>query len=52
MAFGGDGLRGRSHGCVTIGRDNQSFVPFGLDLNIFNSDAADVAVMGGVQGIG
>jgi hypothetical protein len=52
MSFGGDGLGGGSQRRIALGDDDQSFVPFSPDLNVPNLDAADVAVVCGVQGIG
>src|SRR5580692_6650587 len=48
MAFGGDGLGGRSERRITLGGDNHSLVSFCSDVITFNLNTANVAVVPGV----
>ncbi|MFY9949226.1 MAG: hypothetical protein WAK27_11045 [Candidatus Sulfotelmatobacter sp.] len=52
MALSGDGLCGWSKRQISLGSNHQCFVPIRRDVIILNPDAANVAVVGGVQGIG
>ena len=51
MAFGSDGSGRCSQRRIAFGDDNQSCVPFCFDVHTFNLNAADVTVMGSIEGI-
>ncbi len=48
MAFGGDGLGGRSERRISLGSDNQSLVSFCSEAIAFNLKPSNVAVVCGV----
>src|SRR5258706_877390 len=52
VPFRSDGLGGLSQWRMAFGDDGQGIVALGFQLNIFNLNATDVAVVGGIQGVG
>jgi hypothetical protein len=51
MALTGNGLCGWSKRRISLGSNHQCFVPIRRDVIIFNLNAANVTVVGSVQGI-